>query len=61
MKNFKIILHNGDTYEVNGILVIPNEGTNQSVIYSKNDPTIQNIVAVVPANALIIVEPQKEK
>lgn len=55
MKKFKIILHNGDTYEVKGMLVIPNDETGQSVIYSKNDPSNLNIAAVVPADALIIV------
>jgi hypothetical protein len=55
MRNFKIILHNGDTYEVKGMLLIPNDENGQSVIYSKIDPLKLNIVAVVPADALVIV------
>ena len=59
MKKFEIILHNGDTYEVNGMLVIPNDETGQSVIYNNMDPLNLNIVAVVPADALIIVGTEK--
>ena len=59
MKKFEIILHNGDTYEVNGMLVIPNDETGQSVIYNNMDPLNENIVAVVPADALIIVGTEK--
>ena len=59
MKKFEIILHNGDTYEVNGMLVIPNDETGQSVIYNNIDPLNLNIVAVVPADALIIVGTEK--
>lgn len=60
MKKFEIILHNGDTYEVNGMLVIPNDETGQSVIYNNIDPLNLNIVAVVPADALVIVKSDKE-
>lgn len=59
MKKFEIILHTGDVYEVKGMLVCPSDENGQSVIYSKNDPHNSNIVAVVPADALIIVETEK--
>lgn len=61
MKKFVIYMPEKVTFEVLGSLVIPDDVTGQSVIYSKNDPSIQNIAAVVPANALIIVKPQNEE
>jgi hypothetical protein len=48
MKQFEIILENGQTYIVEGRIVCPNEETGQSSIWVGD-----YIVAVIPSSAFI--------
>ena len=48
MKEFEIVLENGQTYIVEGRIVCPNEETGQSSIWVDN-----YIVAVIPASAFV--------
>jgi len=57
MKTFEIISGTGETYiNVEGEIITVNENTGQSIIFSKNDPTYTNIVAVIPATMIVIIK-----
>ena len=57
MKLYSIYLpHEEHAIYFEGEMLQHNETTGQSLIYSKNDPTYTNLVAVIPARALITIE-----
>ena len=55
MKNYKITFQNGESVTVNGKLITQCEATGQIFIYFENDPTWNNISAIVPASACVVV------
>jgi len=57
MKKFEIYMNNEDNALTVLGEIITVADTGQSVIYSKNDPTYANIVAIIPKSAVVIVSP----
>lgn len=45
----------GKTFVITGAMMVVNDETGQTIVYGKNDPTYKNIVAVIPASAVVIV------
>ncbi len=61
MKKFKIVLHNGDIYEVEGKFICPGNETTPSAIFIDDDPCNTNIVALIPKDAFVVVLPESIK
>jgi uncharacterized membrane protein len=55
MKNYEITLESGKQTIVLGAILTQCEATGQSFIYSEKDITWHNLIAVVPATALVRV------
>ena len=55
MKKYKITFQNGESVTVDGKLITQCESTGQIFIYFEKDPTWNNISAIVPASACVIV------
>lgn len=55
MNKYKITLSNGEKTSVYGHVMIRDEKTGQMIIYFTKEITFQNISAVVPSDALVIV------
>lgn len=55
MRKYKITLQNGESFTVVGKLITQCEATGQCFIYFENDTTWNNISAIVPASACIVV------
>jgi uncharacterized membrane protein len=55
MKNYEITLESGKQTIVLGAILTQCEATGQSFIYSEKDIAWHNLIAVVPATALVRV------
>ena len=55
MKKYKITFQNGESVTVKGNLITQCEATGQIFIYFENDPTWNNISAIAPASACVVV------
>jgi hypothetical protein len=55
MKTYKIQSATGEKFTIYAALLQRCEETGQILLYSKNDPSYHNIVAVIPASALVFL------
>ena len=55
MKKYKITFQNGKSITVNGKLITQCEATGQIFIYFENNPNWNNISAIAPASACVVV------